>query len=92
MEVHVPPLRERTEDIPLLVDYYLRVSAQKYRKPPKQVSAAALRRMMAYPWPGNVRELQHAVERALIMSDAAELRPEDFFLPEPATQSAEEMV
>ncbi len=91
VELHVPPLRERPEDIPLLVDYYLQVSAQKYRKPLKQVSAAALRQMMAYPWPGNVRELQHAVERALIMSDAVKLRLEDFFLPEPAMQVAEDM-
>ncbi len=91
VELHVPPLRQRTEDIPLLVDYYLQVSAQKYHKPLKRVSAPALRTMMAYHWPGNVRELQHAVERALIMSDAAELRPDDFFLSESAPRTSEDM-
>ncbi len=92
VELHVPPLRERAEDIPLLIDYYIAVSAQKYHKPHKRVSVAAHRMLASYPWPGNVRELQHAVERALIMSDAAELHPDDFFLPEPTVRIAEEVV
>lgn len=92
VELHVPPLRDRVEDIPLLVDYYLHVSAQKYNKPPKRIRASALSALSAYHWPGNVRELQHAVERALIMSEAPELRPDDFLLSAPTATSADDMV
>jgi len=80
VELHLPPLRERTGDIPLLVDHFLGIYGRKYKKPGHQVSRAAMDRLLTHAWPGNVRELQHAVERALIMGEETTLRPEDFLL------------
>jgi len=79
VEIQLPPLRERVEDIPLLVDHFLTIYSKKYQKPLKRVSAATLKKLEKFHWPGNVRELQHAVERAVIMSDAQVLQPSDFF-------------
>jgi two-component system response regulator HydG len=78
IEVRMPPLRERREDIPLLVEHYLAAYCGKYGRPLKAAGPAALTKLEGYAWPGNVRELQHAVERAVIMSDAAVLEPGDF--------------
>jgi len=79
VEIELPPLRERIEDIPLLVDHFLEIYSKKYQKPHKRVSAAAIKKLEKFHWPGNVRELQHAVERAVIMSDSQVLQPTDFF-------------
>ena len=83
VEIHLPPLRERQEDIPLLTDYFLGIYCQKYKKSRKKVGTAALKKLTAYHWPGNVRELQHAIERAVILSDLQTLQPEDFFFSAP---------
>jgi DNA-binding NtrC family response regulator len=80
VEIHLPPLRERTEDIPLLVNHFLKNYSKKYNMPLKKVNAPTWKKLEKYRWPGNVRELQHAVERAVIMSDAPVLRPADFLL------------
>ncbi len=80
VEIFVPPLRERTEDIPLLTDHYLGIYGEKYNKASLEVSKPALRKLQEYPWPGNVRELQHAVERAVILSQGSSLQPEGFAL------------
>jgi DNA-binding NtrC family response regulator len=87
VEIHLPPLRERQEDIPLLIDYFLGIYCHKYKKPKKRVNAAALKKLQAYRWPGNVRELQHASERAVILSDDAVLQPGDFFFPDSAAKN-----
>jgi len=79
VEIELPPLRERIEDIPLLVDHFLEIYSKKYQKPHKRVSAATIKKLEKFHWPGNVRELQHAVERAVIMSDSHVLQPVDFF-------------
>jgi transcriptional regulator with PAS, ATPase and Fis domain len=79
VEIRLPPLRERVEDLPALADHFLDMYARKYGKPPRQVSPATLKKLEDYHWPGNVRELQHAIERAVIMSDAPALQPSDFF-------------
>jgi DNA-binding NtrC family response regulator len=78
VELHVPPLRERLSDIPLLAEHFIALFSRKYNKPAKGLSAEALRKLQAYAWPGNIRELQHAVERALIMGDGDELQADDF--------------
>jgi len=81
VEIHLPPLRERIEDIPLLVDFFLGVYCAKYNAPRKRVTGATLKKLEKYHWPGNVRELQHAIERAVIMTDATVLNPADIFFP-----------
>jgi DNA-binding NtrC family response regulator len=79
IEIQLPPLRERIEDIEALVDHFIGVYARKYGMQRKELSAGALKRLEAHHWPGNVRELRHAVERALIMSSAPILDSHDFF-------------
>ncbi len=66
--IHVPPLRERKDDIPLLVEYFLKNFAQQYGQKTKKVSKATLRALMEYDWPGNVRELKNTIERFVIMN------------------------
>jgi two-component system response regulator HydG len=80
VEIMLPPLRERREDIPLLLEHFMAVYAEKYNLPARRLSAAALEALAAHPWPGNVRALRHAVERALILSAGTMLEPEDFTL------------
>ena len=79
VEIHLPALRERAEDIPLLAAHFLKLYAGKYRKQIKSIGTATLKKLKSYHWPGNIRELQHAIERAVIMSDNETLGPEDFF-------------
>lgn len=81
VEIHLPPLRERIEDIPALVDYFLALYLKKYNKPVIRINAPTLKKLRTYHWPGNIRELRHAIERAVIMSDSRTLQPSDFFLP-----------
>jgi DNA-binding NtrC family response regulator len=80
VEIHLPPLRERYGDIPLLANHFLGVYTKKYKKSIKSISAEAIKKLEMYRWPGNVRELQHAIERAIIMSDSNVLQADDFFL------------
>ena len=80
VEIKLPPLRERIEDISLLAEHFIQVYARKYQKPIKTLSLPALKKLEKYQWPGNIRELQHAIERAIIMSDSQVLRPDDFLL------------
>lgn len=83
VEIHLPPLRERQGDIPLLVQHFTNIYSKKYKKDIRNINAEALKKLNMYHWPGNVRELQHAVERAIIMSDSNILQPTDFFLSTP---------
>jgi len=80
IEVEIPPLRERLEDIPLLANHFLKHYSEKYNKNVSKISEAAATRMHKHPWPGNIRELQHAIERAIILSNSQVLQPEDFNL------------
>ncbi|WP_448528113.1 sigma-54-dependent transcriptional regulator [Raineya sp.] len=79
VEIHLPPLRERAGDIPILARHFLQKYAKKYHRPTPRLSAEATAFLESYPFPGNVRELEHALERALIMSDSELLSPDDFF-------------
>jgi DNA-binding NtrC family response regulator len=88
VEIRMPPLRERLEDLPCLVDHYLQLYCKKYGKPLKTAGAVTIKRLEKHHWPGNIRELQHAIERAVIMSDRRSLQMEDFFLP--ATEPKQE--
>jgi DNA-binding NtrC family response regulator len=78
VEIPLPPLRERRDDIPLLAYHFLATYVRKYRKDIGGINSAALNKLKAYHWPGNVRELQHAIERAVIMSNSSALVPNDF--------------
>lgn len=79
VEVHLPPLREREDDINLLTDHFVKIYSEKYRKPTKKVATSTYKKLSKYSWPGNIRELQHAIERAIIMSEGNVLMPDDFF-------------
>lgn len=74
VEIELPPLRERKEDIPALARYYLARYSEKYKKEKLVLDDRLLAQMMTYPWPGNIRELQHAVERAVIMTETSTLK------------------
>jgi len=82
VEITLPPLRERQEDIALLLTHYTALYCQKYNLAPKRLSAPLLDRLTDWPWPGNVRALRHAVERAVILSDGELLGPADFPITE----------
>ncbi|RPA66680.1 sigma-54-dependent Fis family transcriptional regulator [Cyclobacteriaceae bacterium YHN15] len=79
VEIFLPPLRERQDDIPLLADHFLNTYSKKYRKNFKGFTHTAMQLLQRYNWPGNIRELQHAIERAIIMADGDELDSRDFF-------------
>ena len=85
IEIRMPPLRDRREDIPLLVDAFLRKCAEAGRKEPRAMSESTLALLMDYPWPGNVRELENVIERAVTLARGEKIVPED--LP-PAVQGA----
>ncbi|KEO72432.1 sigma-54-dependent transcriptional regulator [Anditalea andensis] len=79
VEIFLPPLRDRQEDIPLLAEHFLKSYSQKYRKSFKGFKGSAMQLLQRYNWPGNIRELQHAIERAIIMAEGDELDSRDFF-------------
>jgi DNA-binding NtrC family response regulator len=90
VEIDLPPLRGRPEDIPLLLEHFIAIYSEKYNVSPKRLSATALERLLTHAWPGNVRALRHAVERAVILSEGTLLEPGDFSLSAagPATAAA----
>lgn len=75
VDIHIPPLRERPEDIPSLIQYFVENSTHSSQV--KRLSPEALRTLLNYPWPGNVRELENVIERALVLSQGEEIRPQD---------------
>lgn len=83
IQLKVPALRERLEDIPLLIDHFLRLFAARYKRDKRKVGREALKRLVDYPWPGNVRQLENVLLNAWILSDEPELGPDEFELPEP---------
>jgi DNA-binding NtrC family response regulator len=88
VEIMLPPLRERADDVRLLAQHFAQVYAARNRQPVPEFSAAALRKLREHPWPGNVRELQHAVERAVILGAGPILRPDDFSFRNPESKAA----
>lgn len=77
VELIVPPLRKRKDDIPLLTEHFIKIYAEKYLKSNVSISSSALQKLLQYQFPGNVRELQYIIERAIIMSDNSRLEPDD---------------
>ncbi|MEA1786521.1 sigma-54 dependent transcriptional regulator [Arenibacter sp. GZD96] len=80
IRIEVPPLRERGEDVLVLADFYMNRYATKYGKPGLRINQQAQEKLMHYNWPGNIRELQHAIERAVILSESQVLKPDDLAL------------
>jgi DNA-binding NtrC family response regulator len=94
VEIHLPPLRERRTDVPLLATHFLQRYAERYRKPLTGFEPAAVQALLDYSWPGNVRELDHSVERAVLLASGEQVRPSDLGLRSPrdtATQKMEDM-
>jgi len=89
IEIRLPPLRDRREDIPLLASTFLRRHATRYRKPITGFSPAAMQALLSYIWPGNVRELDHTIERAVLLTDQAEIDPADLALMAPSDGAAQ---
>ncbi len=88
VSIHVPPLRERKEDIPLLASHFLKKYTVENQKKIDAVSGAAMEMLIAYHWPGNVRELENVIERSVVVCKANKIMPKD--LPETVTQAARE--
>ncbi|NOZ63839.1 MAG: sigma-54-dependent Fis family transcriptional regulator [Caldiserica bacterium] len=82
--IHLPPLRERKEDIPLLINHFIKVYSQKLNKKVAGIEPDALQLLMQYNWPGNVRELENLVERAMVLCEGKMLKKEYFHIPIPA--------
>ena len=89
IEIHIPPLRERGDDIILLAEHFMQKYAHKYKKEIRGLTREAKQKLLRYGWPGNVRELQHAIERAIILSQFAWLRPDDFMLTPQAEKKSD---
>ncbi|WP_421829467.1 sigma-54-dependent transcriptional regulator [Larkinella sp.] len=79
IEIHIPPLRERPEDIVPLAEHFLKQYRKQYNRKVTSISPALTRQLQQYRWPGNIRELQHAIERAVILAQGNVLEPEDFY-------------
>jgi DNA-binding NtrC family response regulator len=87
VEIHVPALRERREDIPVLAAHFLSRYAARYRRPVQRFDPAAVQALLQYSWPGNVRELEHTIERAVLMCRAQEIQPADLSLSSQRVQT-----
>ncbi|MDR1886461.1 MAG: sigma-54 dependent transcriptional regulator [Prevotellaceae bacterium] len=91
IEIHIPPLRERENDVLLLAEYFFDRYNRKYNKNLKKISKQALAKLQNYPWPGNVRELEHTMERAVILAEGKSLGMENFIFTPAATNRANEI-
>jgi DNA-binding NtrC family response regulator len=93
VELHLPPLRERREDIPVLALHFLSQYASRYSRQVRGIDPAAMQALTQYTWPGNVRELEHAIERAVLMCRTEQIQPADLGLgmQRPSAQNLEEL-
>lgn len=89
VEIELPPLRERREDIAQIAQYYVEFYRRKYHCPQKQLSPQALQALTAYDWPGNIRALRHAIERAIILAEGSNLEASDFQLDAQPNQASD---
>ena len=80
IQIEIPPLRERGNDIIILAEFFLKKYTYKYKKPDIKINRQSIDKLLSYAWPGNIRELQHTIEKAVILSESAVLRPEDLYL------------
>ncbi len=80
IQIELPPLRDRGNDILILAEFFLKKYASKYNKPNLKINQPAHEKMLNYSWPGNIRELQHTIEKAVILSDSSVIKPDDLYL------------
>lgn len=85
IQIELPPLRERGNDITILAEFFLKKFSYKYNKPNLKINQQAHEKLLKYSWPGNIRELQHTIEKAVILSETSVLKPDDFYLKPPAS-------
>jgi DNA-binding NtrC family response regulator len=85
IQIELPPLRERGNDIIVLSEFFLSKYTRKYNKPELRINQHAIDKLMEYSWPGNIRELQNTIEKAVILSESSVIKPEDLYL-RPATE------
>ena len=90
VELKMPSLAERKDDIDLLVKYFMDMYGKKYKKPKMRIDQNTIAKLKRYHWPGNIRELQHAIERAMILADGNKLTPDDFLLQTTKSVTSEE--
>jgi DNA-binding NtrC family response regulator len=88
IQVHLPPLRERIDDIPALVKFFLEELTARYRKKGTEVTSEALQALRRYPWPGNIRELRHVMERAVLLAQSSSIQPGDLGLQTAPTRAS----
>src|SRR5262249_59207267 len=89
IEIQVPPLRERAEDVQHLAEHFLRIYAEKYNRTVRSISQQAYERMFAYSWPGNVRELQNVMERAVLLAKGEVIEESAIPMPKPTVRAAQ---
>ncbi|HPS62954.1 MAG TPA: sigma-54 dependent transcriptional regulator [Bacteroidales bacterium] len=92
IQIELPPLRRRTDDIPELAAFFLRKYALKYKKEHLSLHPKALEKLKEYPWPGNIRELQHTIEKAVILCESEVISPSDLYLNQPEMVLTDETV
>ena len=91
VQIEIPPLRERSEDIPGLAEFFLEEYTQKYEKPFLKLNSKAIKKLCSYTWPGNIRELKHTIEKAVILCDSHTIKSEDFYLDTQSLPKVEEI-
>ncbi len=87
IQVELPPLRHRGNDIFVLAEFFLKKYSHKYNKPNLKINQQAHEKLLKYSWPGNIRELQHSIEKAVILSESSVIKPDDFLLRHPGSLS-----
>lgn len=87
IRLDLPPLRERTGEIPTLVEHFLKIYARKYNKAVLKTGKEVIHHLCGYSWPGNIRELRHSIEKAVILNESGKLTPNDFFFERPSVHS-----
>lgn len=85
IQIELPPLRSRGNDIIILAEFFLKKFTYKYKKPEIRLNSHSIDKLLNYSWPGNIRELQHTIEKAVILSDTSVLKPEDLYLKPPSS-------
>ncbi|HUV01711.1 MAG TPA: sigma-54 dependent transcriptional regulator [Bacteroidales bacterium] len=85
IQIELPPLRERGNDISILAEFFLKKYSSRYNKPNLRINQQAHEKLLRYQWPGNIRELQHTIEKAVILSETSLIKPDDLFFRNAAT-------